>query len=134
MIFVQLSLSYSHYLLILSLPFFSLYCFWPMRRKNNKVVPKVVPKELFKYHYSYICIHDFNTQSTIFQTLFFFTNNYICVYMILTLIHHIQTKKHSTSISFLSLPLSYLSFYSLYFFYFRSIFSLLAIIFVYTWF
>jgi hypothetical protein len=32
--------------------FFSLYCFWPMRRKRSKVVKKVVIKWLSKYHYS----------------------------------------------------------------------------------
>ena len=53
---VQLSLSYSHYVFILSLPF-SLYCFWLMRRENNKVVSEVVPKWLSKYHYSKFLWH-----------------------------------------------------------------------------
>jgi len=44
--------------LILSFCFYSLshpfhlYYFWPMRRENNKVASKVVPKWLLKYHYS----------------------------------------------------------------------------------
>jgi len=32
--------------------FLSLYCFWPIRKENNKVVSNVVPKWLLKYHYS----------------------------------------------------------------------------------
>jgi len=41
--FWQLSLSYSHYLFILS-SFFSLYYFWPVKGEKTKVVIKVVPK------------------------------------------------------------------------------------------
>jgi hypothetical protein len=32
--------------------FFSLYCFWPITSKKNKVVNKVVIKWMSKYHYS----------------------------------------------------------------------------------
>jgi len=44
----------SHTHIVFLFYFFSLYCFRPITREqhnNNNVVPKVVKKWLFKYHY-----------------------------------------------------------------------------------
>ena len=72
MIFVQLSLSYSHYLLILSLPFFLSLLFLTNEKREQQGCPKSCTKKVVQISlFLYLYIHDFNTQSTIFSNSIF---------------------------------------------------------------
>jgi len=45
--------SHIHMTFLFSFSFFSLHCFWPIRREKSKVVTKVVINWTYKYHYSF---------------------------------------------------------------------------------